>query len=124
MQASTVINLPGSRQVTLPIISLDDAVASGDLLPPKVIKIDVEGAEGEVIAGATKTIVEHKPVIIFESFVKQAKEVECGRRELCEMILSLAPYRLLAVHDRDLTPFNGESFYTDDSFSDILAEPI
>ena len=33
-----------------------------------LIKIDVEGHEWELIDGATKTIIKHRPIIILETF--------------------------------------------------------
>lgn len=39
----------------------------------KLIKIDVEGMESEVILGALKTIRKYKPVIVFEQFLKEFK---------------------------------------------------
>lgn len=45
---------------------LDDFIADTGG-PPDVIKIDCEGMEGEVLAGAMETIVEHRPVIILST---------------------------------------------------------
>jgi FkbM family methyltransferase len=52
----------------------DDGVAvrlcradSLDLPAPTVVKIDVEGAESRVLAGMTRILTEHKPVIIVET---------------------------------------------------------
>jgi FkbM family methyltransferase len=58
---------PGTEQViTVPIVSLDDALADGELPPPDVIKIDVEGAELAVLEGMARTLAEHRPAIICE----------------------------------------------------------
>jgi FkbM family methyltransferase len=43
-----------------------DSFAS-DHRPPDVMKIDVEGAEVEVLTGATKTLLRHRPVIILST---------------------------------------------------------
>jgi FkbM family methyltransferase len=43
---------------------LDDALPIG--YAPDFIKIDVEGAEGGVLAGALQTLRRHRPVVIFE----------------------------------------------------------
>lgn len=46
-------------------VSLDDAVAAG-APPPDVIKIDVEGAEDDVLRGARHVLAEHRPVVVCE----------------------------------------------------------
>jgi len=48
------------------VISIDNLVAQQDLAPPMVVKIDVEGAELDVLAGMRRTINRFKPVIIYE----------------------------------------------------------
>lgn len=45
---------------------VDDEVQSGRLRPPDVLKIDVEGSEIDVLAGARQTLNEHRPVVICE----------------------------------------------------------
>lgn len=44
--------------------SLDEALPPG--YRPALIKIDVEGAEEQVLAGATRTLAEHRPTVILE----------------------------------------------------------
>jgi FkbM family methyltransferase len=43
--------------------TVDRLVASGRILPPSFVKIDVEGAELSVLTGAADTIAEHRPVL-------------------------------------------------------------
>jgi FkbM family methyltransferase len=45
---------------------LDDLVAAGTLRPPTLVKIDVEGAERDVLAGMSQTVRAHRPVVICE----------------------------------------------------------
>jgi FkbM family methyltransferase len=56
----------GSRTETLRtgVETLDSALA--DDYVPALIKIDVEGAEQQVLEGARTTILRHRPVIVFE----------------------------------------------------------
>ena len=48
------------------LISLDDYIAETNIIP-SLIKVDVEGAEELVVAGALKLIRTHKPTFIIES---------------------------------------------------------
>ena len=54
-------------------ITLDDATQKCAV--PDLVKIDVEGAEGKVIAGAHKLIAEHAPIFIIECNLNDRKEV-------------------------------------------------
>ena len=45
-------------------VPFDSLVSS--VHPPDVIKIDVDGFDGKVLAGATQTLRQHKPAVIFE----------------------------------------------------------
>jgi FkbM family methyltransferase len=48
------------------LITLDDFSNKNGVLPPSMVKIDVEGAEIHVLRGMVGTIKKHKPIIIFE----------------------------------------------------------
>lgn len=58
-----ITNSPKDLKVKL--ISLDDFTQNKNVYPD-VLKIDVEGAEGEVLEGARKLIASHKPIFIIE----------------------------------------------------------
>jgi FkbM family methyltransferase len=49
-----------------------DELAAGGAPPPAVIKIDVEGAEARVIAGARDTLAAHKPSLLIEIHSEEA----------------------------------------------------
>jgi FkbM family methyltransferase len=59
---------PRSAIGTIPVpgISIDEIVAEGDMAPPDVVKIDVEGAESDVLRGMLQTLRTSRPVIICE----------------------------------------------------------
>jgi len=75
------MGLAASELDTFPVAveRLDDALPRGYV--PALLKIDVEGAEGGVLAGAVRTLREHRPVVIFEHgahaahFPKQSADV-------------------------------------------------
>jgi hypothetical protein len=56
--------------------ALDDLVRSGELFHPDFIKIDVEGAEPRVLAGARKILTTRRPHLIIETH-SAALEAEC-----------------------------------------------
>lgn len=55
-----------SPQVSVDLIAIDDLVESNDILPPTVMKIDIEGAELDALKGLRQTIKKFKPTIIYE----------------------------------------------------------
>jgi len=55
--------LSKSGNIEVKMVSIDFLVASGRILPPDVMKIDVEGAEFAVLQGSASTINEHPPII-------------------------------------------------------------
>lgn len=73
--------VPGFREATgeieVPTRRLDDCVVeSGDV--PDFVKIDVETFEPAVLAGATETIVRHRPTIVVE--VLYRRSLDLGER--------------------------------------------
>lgn len=68
--------------------SLDDLIAAGQILPPNVVKIDVEGNEALVLRGMRHTLSAYKPIVACEihtSLGDRSTEVEAE--------LSLARYQ-------------------------------
>ena len=53
-------------KVTVDLVSIDDLIASGQIEPPNFVKIDVEGAELDVLKGMTQTIKTYQPSVIYE----------------------------------------------------------
>lgn len=54
------------RRETVRVVTVDELVADGESPPPSVVKIDVEGSELDVLAGMSRTLSEHRPVLIAE----------------------------------------------------------
>jgi FkbM family methyltransferase len=61
------------REDRVPVVALDDLVHMGRLPPPDVIKIDVEGAELEVLAGMSSLLAHHRPLLICELHATNAE---------------------------------------------------
>ncbi len=51
---------------TVQIRRLDSLMTDANLPPPDVMKIDVEGAEAEVLAGAHETLMRYRPILMIE----------------------------------------------------------
>lgn len=58
-------NAPGTSSARVTVSTLDDVIAAG-ALPPDVVKLDVEGSEGDVLRGARRLLVEHRPALVIE----------------------------------------------------------
>jgi FkbM family methyltransferase len=55
--------LAGNQKADVPVVALDDVKVKGRV---RLIKMDVEGAEPQVIRGAARLLAEHRPVILSE----------------------------------------------------------
>jgi len=55
--------LPGNLQKTVPLVALDDLPLRR---PVRVVKMDVEGAEPQVVAGAERLLAADRPIILSE----------------------------------------------------------
>ena len=56
-------SLPGTSRVAVPILALDDVRFDGRV---RFVKLDVEGAECQAIAGARRLLAEDRPVVLVE----------------------------------------------------------
>lgn len=72
------VNVPtGAREtIEVAVTSIDEFLARGEHPPPDVVKIDVEGAELEVIRGMRRTLAAHRPVVLCEIHDCNAEYVE------------------------------------------------
>ncbi|HTQ34200.1 MAG TPA: FkbM family methyltransferase [Stellaceae bacterium] len=93
------INLVDSGQsrlsgagIAVPLRSLDSLVADHGLQRLDLLKIDVEGHEAQVLAGAGETLARLRPAVIFESGHETGDE----RAQIAER-LEAAGYEILAV---------------------------
>ena len=86
-------------EITVPLKKLDDLVSSNDV---DVIKIDVEGAELNVLRGGIAMLQKNRPTIMFESVLQLDSEFSYTKEELYDFFNSnnyaiLIPNRL--AHD-------------------------
>jgi FkbM family methyltransferase len=59
-------NNPSALEIVIKRVVIDDLVEAGTLTEPKFVKIDVEGAEGQVLQGMRSTLAKALPVVFIE----------------------------------------------------------
>lgn len=67
-------DIPAESEMTVRVRSLDSMISSGAVQIPQLIKIDVEGAELQVLRGARNLLAEHRPLLFIEA---HSAELEC-----------------------------------------------
>jgi FkbM family methyltransferase len=95
--------------ITVRCERLDDALPEG--VDPSFIKIDVEGAEEQVLQGATKTLRRHRPVVAFEHGLGSADYYGTTPERIHELLGGQLGYRL---HGLD-----GDGPYSADRFAEV-----
>jgi FkbM family methyltransferase len=83
---------PTIEEITVRAERLDDSLP-GDY-DPTVIKIDVEGAEREVLEGAIETIVRYRPTVVFEHGRGAAPHYATGPRDVYALLCERAGLRI------------------------------
>lgn len=69
---------------------LDDLVSGGDIPPPNLIKVDVEGGELEVLTGAAQTLQTYRPSVVLETHSR-------GLEEACVAFLESSHYAVRII---------------------------
>lgn len=87
--------LSNSGSLHVKAVKLDTLIQNGQLKPPHVMKIDVEGAELDVLRGCEATLEECRPAILLATHNKTVHE------SCCE-VLRLHGYRLNSLTNKDI----------------------
>jgi FkbM family methyltransferase len=89
-------DLKGSIMVET--VTIDELIAAGLVTPPQLVKIDVEGAELQVLQGMTHTIQTWKPILLYE--VDDAVQASFQRKysDLQALIASFG-YNIVSLQD-------------------------
>jgi FkbM family methyltransferase len=80
----------GRTSIAVTIRTLDALLADGDIVPPNLIKIDVEGAEYDVLQGGRQLLAKHHPEIFAEIHSPEL-------RVRCESLLRELNYNITEV---------------------------
>lgn len=76
-----------SQSLKVTVSTLSDALPRGYV--PSLVKIDVEGAECDVIAGGLEVLALHKPLLVIEHYAGAGAEYDCNPDRLHELITQL-----------------------------------
>ena len=73
--ASTAMgHLGEGGELEVSLVSLDSLLKKGKIFPPDFIKIDVEGAEFEVLQGARSLINQHRPTLFLDTHHRESHQ--------------------------------------------------
>lgn len=84
--------LAPSGEIEVTTAALDELIAAGSIPHPSFMKIDVEGAEYDVLTGATKLLAEDRPTILLSSH-------GYDQHERCLALLRAKGYEVRVVRD-------------------------
>lgn len=99
------------ERIAVRVERLDDSLPAG--YSPSFIKIDVEGAEREVLAGAAETIAAHRPLVAFEHGLGSAEHYGTGPQDLWGLLVEAAGLRIFDL--------DGGGPYTSARFEEAFA---
>lgn len=88
--------IAGARTITVPVSTLDREWRALGSPPVSVVKIDVEGAEGLVLAGAAELLAEQRPAVLLEWHQPYLDRFGTPARALLE-VAGGAGYQLFTV---------------------------
>ena len=99
------------EELTVRVERLDDALPEG--VRPAFVKIDVEGAEEEVVLGAQETLRRHRPVVAFEHGRGSADHYGTTPGRIHELLSEELGY--------DISGLDGDGPYDAERFIEIFA---
>lgn len=89
--------LPTGEQADVENIEVELEVLDDVLEPgyrPRLIKVDVEGAEQQVLRGAIVTLRRHRPIVIFEHGSGSAETYDTGPADIYALLCDEVGYRI------------------------------
>jgi FkbM family methyltransferase len=123
--------IKGARQAHyVPLLPFDSIISHLDCGHISVIKIDVEGAELEVLQSMVSVLSKHRPILLLEILPSNKHDNIAERRSLIHEFLSMQVYQLMVVIKSDenrlvsLQSVNHIRDHDDLEHSDFLAVPV
>lgn len=98
--SSKYMDTPLTRKITVPQQTLDTFVEAQNIRKVDFLKMDIQGAEMDVLMGATATIAKHKPTIFLEAFTIY-NDINAMYAELTKY-----GYTVNNISDKGLVPMN------------------
>jgi FkbM family methyltransferase len=95
----TTMSIDANNVIQVPLVTLDQMVE--EFPPPDILKIDVEGAEGSVMAGGANILKKHQPIVLFECF---------GGSDAARDMLGDTGYALFNAEDPDASTSDAVNF--------------
>lgn len=96
IHASVIPREEHYRELKRPLRTLDGLLAAGELAPPDVIKIDVEGSELRVFEGAETILKSHQPSLVFEADDNMSR-MGYSTDDLFSLLERAAPYTFFLI---------------------------
>jgi len=96
---------PTASEIVVETISIDELVESGRIETPTFVKIDVEGAEGQVLAGIRKMLAGAQPILFLECS-------DAGRQKTWDLLRQLGYECYSAITGKRIDEF-GEYRHSD-----------
>lgn len=103
-----------TAEITVRVESLDTALPQGYV--PALIKIDVEGAERQVLEGAIETISRHRPTVVFEHGAGAADHYGTSPDHVYDLLAERARLRIFDI--------DGGGPYSRPQFQEVFTQPI
>ncbi|MFL6334319.1 MAG: FkbM family methyltransferase [Pyrinomonadaceae bacterium] len=91
-----ILQEKAARTIEIEVNSLDQEAAAGGLPAPDLVKIDVEGLEGQVLRGMSRTLAESRPRLFIEIHGAEAGDKAENARQVVS-ILRDAGYKVVHV---------------------------
>jgi FkbM family methyltransferase len=101
-----------TQKITVRVARLDDVLA--DDYAPRVLKVDVEGAELQVFRGAMSTLTRYRPIVVFEHGIGAADHYGTTPQDVYELLVDGAGLHIHGLAG-DARPYSLDEFV--DAFS-------
>ncbi|MDA3950470.1 MAG: FkbM family methyltransferase [Spirochaeta sp.] len=102
---------------------LADLVAAGTVPPPDIVKIDVEGAERAVLAGAARVLAEYRPPVVMEFSCINTANAGYDRQVLIRQLREMGYDRIYGLYRNTDRTLYGPPTFDDCRIWNVIAVP-